>query len=553
MDTRSDHTGTLEVRLRELLESARADGSAPLADILQAAARSTAEILACRHVAISVGGPTGSAEYFTSSPPADGDDDLRLPPSRRGLLAAVAVDGQSVRLADVRADPSGSTDGPPRRGLLGVPIMLRGHPGGGLYLTDPLGRSEFSAEDENVAGLVAATVAAVIERDRTAATNKRRDRWTSGASTLARELVSAAQPRPFRLLARRVLDIADADLVLVLRPHDDGTDRFVVAAGAGEDATVWKHAVLARDALGAAPRGDPGAVQVDGLTQRVNDLDVELGRRLEATPVDSALVVPLTGATGERGLLGIGRRPGRAAFDAAEVGMATMFAGQVALALDLADSLAHRDQSALIEERDRIARDLHDHVIQRLFAVGLTMQYIGTDPGVDSATLMERVRASVEEIDDTIKQIRTTIYRLRGPIVSPDASLRTQTTRLLDDLESVLGFRPDLTIDGPVDFGVDDDLIDDCIAVLREALTNVARHAAATRVAVSIVVSARGVELRVDDDGRGLGGSSRRSGLANLRKRAEHRAGTLSIESGPSGGTSVLWAVPAGPPGDTVG
>jgi signal transduction histidine kinase len=110
----------------------------------------------------------------------------------------------------------------------------------------------------------------------------------------------------------------------------------------------------------------------------------------------------------------------------------------------------------------------------------------------------------------------------------------------------VLGFRAELEVCGPVDFGVDDDLNDDCIAVLREALTNAAKHAHATRVAVTITVSADTLTLEVTDDGGGIGGVTRRSGLANLRTRAERRRGRLIVASGPSRGTRLSWTVPIG-------
>ncbi|MDT4901344.1 MAG: hypothetical protein QOJ78_2274, partial [Pseudonocardiales bacterium] len=269
----------------------------------------------------------------------------------------------------------------------------------------------------------------------------------------------------------------------------------------------------------------------------------------DTVDIDPVILVPLTGTAPGHGVLCIGRRTGRRAFTAAETGMATMFAGQVALALELAASLARRDQLALVEERDRIARDLHDHVIQRLFAIGLTMENAATKL---TGTPADRVRASVDEIDETIKQIRTTIYQLTGPIVSPHTSLRTQAIRLFDDLEVALDFRPDLAVDGPVDFGVNEDVVDDCLAVLREALTNVARHAHATRAEVVITVNTTLVQLDVRDNGCGIGAASRRSGLANLRARAERRHGSLTVQANGAHGTWLRWSIPAEAPGSAT-
>jgi signal transduction histidine kinase len=218
-----------------------------------------------------------------------------------------------------------------------------------------------------------------------------------------------------------------------------------------------------------------------------------------------------------------------------------MFAGQVALALELADSQARRDQLALIDERDRIARDLHDHVIQRLFAIGLALQNASADlPG----QVGERLRAGVDDLDETIKQIRATIYRLTGPIVASRTSLRSRAAQLIEDVEPVLGFRPSLKLEGAIDFGISEDVAHDCIAVLREALSNVARHAHATATDVTIAADAEAITLEVSDDGRGMGETKRRSGLANLRARAELRAGSLTVDGRAGGGTRLVWTIP---------
>ena len=145
----------------------------------------------------------------------------------------------------------------------------------------------------------------------------------------------------------------------------------------------------------------------------------------------------------------------------------------------------------------------------------------------------ERLRSSLDELDETIKQIRSVIYRLTGPLVSSETSVRVRATRLLDEIEPVLGFRPSLELSGAVDFGMSEEVVHDCIAVLREALTNVARHAQATEASVVVSVDRAAIVVDVRDNGRGLGRSTRRSGLANLRARAERRGGTLTVEFGP--------------------
>jgi len=198
-------------------------------------------------------------------------------------------------------------------------------------------------------------------------------------------------------------------------------------------------------------------------------------------------------------------------------------------------------EPALLEERARIARDLHDHVIQRLFAIGLSIQRTANELP-DPAS--RRLRAAIDDIDETIAQIRTTIYRLNAPIPVAETSLRARIDQLVDDLEPVLGVRPDLEINDAVDLGVSGELADDCVAVLREALSNVARHAAATAVAVRVCVTPDELRIEVTDDGRGIGGATRRSGLANLRDRARCRDGELTVTTRDPSGTRLCWTVP---------
>ena len=247
------------------------------------------------------------------------------------------------------------------------------------------------------------------------------------------------------------------------------------------------------------------------------------------------------GGGNNRGVLLLGRAPEADRFTPAEMSMAAMFAGTVALALELSQSQILRNQAALVAERDRIARDLHDHVIQRLYAIGLTMQsVIATTPEPEA----ERLLRSLDEIDDTIKQIRATIFRLTTPILSAAESLRARADELVEELTPALGFRPTLEFTGPVDFSVDPDIVADCAAVLREALTNIARHAEATDAAVEVTVTSDDIRLRIADNGRGLGDATRRSGIANLRARAEERGGFMQVRTAPGEGTSLLWCVP---------
>ncbi|MFN3708805.1 GAF domain-containing protein [Microcella sp.] len=221
----------------------------------------------------------------------------------------------------------------------------------------------------------------------------------------------------------------------------------------------------------------------------------------------------------------------------------TRFVESVTIARELARARVDEQRIALSDERDRIARDLHDHVIQSLFAVGLSLQSVVGDPTTPTGA---RIATQVDAIDSTIRQIRQAIYRLSAPPSATAYSLRARINTLVretlegEDLDSGLEFQ------GPVDTLVNSELGDEVVAVVREALSNAVRHAQARRVDVAVAVQGAEVSIRVVDDGRGLGQSTRRSGLDNLRGRAVERGGTFAVTSPPTGGTELLWRVPWG-------
>ncbi|MGY6498582.1 MAG: GAF domain-containing sensor histidine kinase [Microcella sp.] len=229
--------------------------------------------------------------------------------------------------------------------------------------------------------------------------------------------------------------------------------------------------------------------------------------------------------------------------DATDDAMLTRFVESVTIARELARARVDERRIALADERDRIARDLHDHVIQSLFAVGLSLQSVVGDPTTPTGA---RIASQVDAIDSTIRQIRQAIYRLSAPPSAAAYSLRARINTLVretlegEDLDSGLEFQ------GPVDTLVNSELGDEVVAVVREALSNAVRHAKASRVDVAVAVRGAEVSIRVVDDGRGLGESTRRSGLENLRGRAVERGGTFAVATAPTGGTELLWRVPWG-------
>jgi signal transduction histidine kinase len=341
--------------------------------------------------------------------------------------------------------------------------------------------------------------------------------------------------KSLRLIAEHSRDIARADLVSVLLPSTDTELHVEVAVGAAAENVRGLRVPLAGSLSGQVfTTGTP--LRLASPNEQAN-LRPAVPDELDAGPV---LVVPLTASQAVHGVLSFVRLRGRPTFTVEDLDMATGFANQASLALELARARADQQRADLLDERERIAADLHDHVIQRLFASGLSLQALAATLGPGRAT--DRVLATVADLDTTISQIRTAIFALQQV---PQASTHGARARLLDvvtDVTPALGFEPAVRFSGVVD-ALPEAVVDDLLAVLREVLTNAARHASATGVEIELVATSREVTLDVSDNGVGIGETTRRSGLTNLRHRAERHGGSVTVASGASG-TRVVWTVP---------
>jgi signal transduction histidine kinase len=200
-------------------------------------------------------------------------------------------------------------------------------------------------------------------------------------------------------------------------------------------------------------------------------------------------------------------------------------------------------QAAVFEDRARLARDLHDTVIQRLYAIGLSLQSMVADAVAEGTA--DRLTSVVTDIDDTIRQVRSSIYELGS--TDDDTGVRARVLSLVRSLNSVVGFEVRVSFDGPIDTAISDEVCEHLLATIREALTNVGRHARATRATVTVGVGVGVCRLEVTDNGRGPHPSTETEGglgLVNLRHRAEGLHGTMQLEASPGGGTTLVWQVP---------
>jgi signal transduction histidine kinase len=421
--------------------------------------------------------------------------------------------------------------------FLGVPITVRGSVFGNLYLA---GRrhGDFTEDDQELIRAVAGTAAVAIENARLYDEARRRERWLQATAEVTQQLLSYSGEDPLTVIARSVQELADADLVTVVLPAAASGELMVeVAIGLGADRIIGMSYPTEHSVAGAVIEASE-PVLIDDIEQQS---EYTLHMR-EIVPVNAVIGLPLVGSIKSRGCLLVARLTGRRGFTQNDLQMASTFANHAAVALELADARSYQQRMVLLEDRDRIARDLHDHVIQRLFAAGLTVQSLqARQPEPAAASKLGQV---VTDLDDTIRQIRTSIFDLRGALSPVSARVRTQLLAVAAEQAAHLGFEPTLRFCGPVDSAVSSELTAELTAVLREALSNVARHAHASSVEVTLDVASGQLCLSIADDGIGLRNTSRRSGLANLNARAVRHGGSLTVASSPEDGTQLQWQIP---------
>ncbi len=537
---------TAQQRLRQLLKASHSIvQELSLPAVLRRLVATAKDVSGAKYAALGVIGGDGTLEQFLHV--GMEDDTVRAIgelPKGRGVLGALIDNPQPIRLSRISEDPrsSGFPDGhPPMTTFLGVPIRSRDVVFGNLYLTDRADGGPFTAEDEELVLALAATAGTAIENARLYEESRRRQEWLRASGEISRQLLDpeADYAETLHEIATSVKRLASADVVTLVTPTRDDPVQLevIIATGAAERELIGIRYPTENSIAWRAMQDGQG-VRLAFVDQHP---DVYLHLR-PYVPVSQAMALPLRGEAGPRGAIVAGRLVPHAPFTASDLDMAGTFAGQAAIALELNDARADQQRLGVLEDRDRIARDLHDHVIQRLFAAGLSLQSVAAT--VEDDTLHERLSRTVGELDETIRQIRTTIHELQE---DSSQSLRGTALAVVDQLAPLLPDRPDVSLIGPLDSISDEAIIADVEAVLRESLTNVTKHAHATQVRVRIQAGKRRLHLTVIDNGVGLGHSTRRSGLANLSRRAERQGGYLEVGDSAEGGLRLRWSIPISP------
>ena len=552
-------------RMQRLLEAVVSIGAGlDLHATLHRIATGAAELVDARYAALGVIAPGGDglADFIHVGIDDATAAEIGELPAGRGILGALIDRPEPLRLTELGADPRSSgfpSHHPQMRTFLGVPIRIREEVFGNLYLTEKKGGGAFTPEDEQVVHALAAAAGVAIENSRLYEEGRRRERWIAGAAAVTTALLAAEQAEgALTVAAEQVRELADAALAMILLPTapvGEGDCQMRVAHASGEAPECVRGELLPTDSVAARLlAGDSG--YLDDMSG-----DPTVVMRL-ARSFGPSMAVPMVARGRVLGGLCVWRPRGALPFTDSEKQLAGTFASQAALALRLAEGQRDQQRLAVFQDRDRIARDLHDLVIQRLFATGMMLESAARRAVVPE--VKAGIGNAVDELDATIQEVRTTIYALQHDNHgdAPD-TLRTRVLREASQAAAALGFKPSVSFVGPVESLVGENTGRQLLAALREMLSNTARHARASRVGVEIDATVHlgdtgrpvggdpesldrggrpGVLLSVTDDGVGIPQGGRRSGLLNLTRRAEALGGAAWHESGPyRKGTVVRW------------
>jgi signal transduction histidine kinase len=373
---------------------------------------------------------------------------------------------------------------------------------------------------------------------------QRQHRWLQASGEVTISLLSGTDPRQvLAAITAQVHELSGADLVVVALPEDGGR-RITITSAVGDGADRVVGLLLPADG------SLPGQVMATGKPVTVSDYSADpRSSEVARGPmghIGPKMIFPLGAPGNVLGVLSVGRRRGGPSFAPAAADVIALFAAQAGVALELAARRSDAERLSLYEDRDRIARDLHDLVIQRLYATGMSLE--GAVPMIAVPEVANRVRNAVDAMDETIRDIRATIFALQARAENPAARLRAEIVGIVDEMAVMLGFAPSLRLGQGLDGVVGPDAAEYLLTALREALSNTARHARASQVEVSVEVDQAGqLVLRVTDNGTGIPAGVHRSGLRNLAQRAGSLGGVLELgpADGPGGrGTVLVWRVP---------
>ena len=477
---------------------------------------------------IHVGIPAEEAERIGDLPQGD------------GILGLLIDHPVPIRLPDLRQHPASigfPNNHPVMTTFLGVPVRVRGEVFGNLYLTEKRSGQYFTAEDERTVMALAAAAAVAIENARLFELAQQRELWQTAVSAIGTAVLSGKDSgETLNLIAEKSRHLAKATAAIIALPDSQQTLRIEIlnVETNPEQSTdalrkwlgkpVPKHSILDRSFnLGASVIEEQCGLWNDFAADQVAGPAVALPLRTSDRVLGVLLLLWPQGS----------RMARREVIELVE-----SFAAQAALTLVLSDAQRDKEHLALLEDRDRIGRDLHDLVIQRVFAAGLMLQGVtqSADAGPQSIAQVEK---AMDQLDETIREIRQTIFDLHLDINQQSVSYLV--TQEVQSASITLGFTPKLELLGLSEVVVPNNVVENLLAVVRESLTNCAKHARATEVSVVVSSLNQTLTCSVTDNGVGYQPNGRSSGITNMERRAQENGGTFAIETQSGGGTAVTW------------
>ncbi|MGW4561145.1 sensor histidine kinase [Streptomyces sp. NPDC004561] len=533
-------------RVHSLLEAVLSVGrELDLEQVLRSIVESAAVLVDADYAALGVIGSDGRSlsAFHTVGVSEKQIADIGHCPAGHGILGEVIQHPEPLRLEKLSQHPASygfPPHHPPMNSFLGVPIRVRDRVFGNLYLTEKRSGRQFDEDDESVLCTLAVAAGVAIDNARLYEQSRLRERRLLANAEISHSLMSgSARTVALKLIAERARELMGAALAAVAMPMN-GSESLTVEIAVGMDADAHRGLVLPLSGTlmgmafsAAAPVASDDATEDDRISPEPP--------RFEG--LGPAVAVPIgSGQGGVRGVVLVAREMGRPMFSGKETEMLQGFAAQAAIAMELAERRRDAEQIAVLQDRDRIARDLHDLAIQRLFATGMTLQSAGRF--IEHPEAAERVLRAVDDLDETIKIIRSAIFGLRSRPGGAGDGLRARVVRVVGEEIPVLGFAPSVRMEGLLDTDVPREIADHIVAVLSEALTNIARHAHADRAQVVLTTDGHEVFLTVSDNGVGIPSDGRRSGLRNMAERAKQSGGRMEVSGLDGGGATLCWQVP---------
>ncbi|TLH69547.1 GAF domain-containing sensor histidine kinase [Mycolicibacterium aubagnense] len=502
------------------------------------------ELTGSRYGALGVRGPDGMLDAFLfKGIGAELQARIGHLPVGKGVLGVLLDRTEPLRVDDLTQHPAAvgfPEHHPPMRAFLGMPIVIRSEVYGSLYVTDDRAGYVFTESDENAIRALGSAAGVAIDNARLFERQRASARWMNAGREITSTLLSATSPEPpLQMIAERVRELADAEQVIVLIPNDIdrpgvSVDALAVVAAAGEHSAelpIGYRVPIDESTSGEVFRS--GTAVITETFRHLIPTFSDLGER-------PTMAVPLRSADRVTGVLALVRSFDRPRFTSDDLSWVVAFANHAVVALTLAEASEQARELTILADRERIARDLHDHVIQRLFAAGMDLQ--GTVARVHSPEIIARLTRTIDELQSTITEIRTTIFHLQsasGGAIGFRERIQATAVELTEhcDLTTTVRIRGPLTV-------VSAELSDHAHAVVAEAISNAVRHSGASSLTVEVNVADELV-INVLDDGRGIPADNhRRSGLENMSRRAQQLGGTCEFLTPASGGTHVCWTVP---------